>query len=236
MKKKEKSMNDVYNNVHEYIGILRKTPLFQGISDQEVESVLHCLSARFETYKKENFIYRTGDTITSLGLVLSGSVHIIKEDFWGNKSIIAVLPVGGIFAETYACVAAEPLEVSVVAASDCTIIFLNVKKILSVCSSACEFHTHLIHNLLSALAAKNLMLTKKMEHISKRTTREKLLSYLSNESLKANSSSFEIPFNRQQLADFLSVDRSAMSNELSKLRDEDIIDFSKNHFTLKEQF
>ncbi len=220
--------------IQDYITILRKTPVFQGVAQEEAESVLHCLSARYESFKKGNFIYRTGDEITSLGIVLTGSIHIIKEDFWGNKSIISEMPAGGIFAETYACVNSHPMEVSVVAATDCTVVFLNVHKILSVCSSACSFHTRLIRNLLSALAVKNLMLTKKMEHMAKRTTRDKLLSYLSNESLNAGSSTFEIPFNRQQLADFLSVDRSAMSNELSKLRDEGIIEFNKNKFNLLE--
>ena len=213
--------------------LLKNTLLFQGIVDEDIASVLTCMSAIPVSYQKGNFIFRSGETTDSVGLVLTGSVHIIKEDFWGNRTILLEASAGKLFGETYASLPNLPLEVSVVAIEPCTILFLNINKIMTLCSSNCLFHTKLIRNFLFIFAQKNLLLTQKMEHISKRSTREKLLSYLSGESIKNSNSSFEIPFNRQQLADYLSVDRSAMSNELSKLQEEGLIEYRKNWFLLK---
>lgn len=212
--------------------LLEQTLLFSGIEPQEIHTMLNCLSPVKQHYKKGNFIFQSGEKIHAMGMVLSGAVHIIKEDFWGNRTIISEASAGSLFGEVYACTFSSPAEVSAIAAESCEILFLNVGKVMNVCTSACTFHTRLIHNLLSVLAEKNLMLTRKMEHMSKKTTREKLLSYLSAESLKKGTPSFEIPFNRQQLAEYLSVDRSAMSNELSKLRDEGLLTFYKNKFCL----
>ena len=222
--------------MEKYLTLLSNTTLFTGIAKEDISSMLTCLSARMATYKKGEFILHTGNTIHEVGMVLSGSALIIKEDFWGNRSILSEVSSGFLFAETYACIGTVPLEVSVVASSDCEILFLDFHKILTTCSSTCQFHTKLIHNLLATLAQKNLTLTRKLEHMSQKTTRDKLLSYLSGESLKAKSPSFSIPFNRQQLADYLSVDRSAMSNELGKLKKEGILTYDKNTFILKENF
>ena len=133
----------------------------------------------------------------------------------------------------YACLDNDEILNNAVAVKQSVVLFLDVHRILTMCPSSCHFHGMLIRNLLSVIASKNKMLTQKLEYMSQRTTREKLLSYLSEQSLKAGCPSFDIPFNRQQLADFLSVDRSAMSNELCKMRDEGILLFEKNHFTLK---
>ncbi|MEA5085507.1 hypothetical protein SDC9_101166 [bioreactor metagenome] len=221
--------------MEKYFNIIKKSALFKGIDTNEINVVLNCLLAKQSKYTKDQFVFRSGEKISTVGMVLSGQVHIIKEDFWGNRTIIAEVSSGSLFGETYACVQAESLGVSVVASENTDILFMDIQRIMTVCTSACDFHTKLIHNLLSVLAEKNLMLTKKMEHISKRTTRDKLLSYLSSQSLKSGKPSFEIPFNRQQLADYLSVDRSAMSNELCKLRDEGILTFQKNSFHLEEK-
>lgn len=220
--------------MEKYFDTIRKSALFAGISTNEISTVLNCLSAKKSKFTKDQFIFRAGEKISSVGMVLSGQAHIIKEDFWGNRTIIAEIPASNLFGETYACVHNEPVGVSVLASENVTVLFLDIQKMMTVCTSACGFHTKLIRNLLSVLAEKNLMLTKKMEYISKRTTRDKLLSYLSAQSLKNQNASFEIPFNRQQLADYLSVDRSAMSNELCKLRDEGILAFQKNSFHLNE--
>lgn len=222
--------------MEKYFTLLKQTTLFTGIEMKEISDMLNCLSARTASYEKGQFILHSGDMVHQVGMVLEGSVLIIREDFWGNRSILSEVSSGTLFAETYACISGTPLEVSVIAASGCQILFLDVKKILTVCSCACQFHTRLIHNLLSILAQKNRSLTKKLEHMSQKTTRDKLLSYLSAESLKANTPSFSIPFNRQQLADYLSIDRSAMSNELGKLKKEGILDYTKNTFFLKEIF
>ncbi|PNV63400.1 Crp/Fnr family transcriptional regulator [Clostridium sp. chh4-2] len=215
--------------------ILKKSVLFYGIEGGEIEAMLNCLSAVKRTYEKGEFIWRNGDHISSMGLVLMGSVHVIEEDFWGNRTILAECPKGQMFGDAYACTPSVELGVSVVAAERAEILFLDVQKVITVCTSACEFHTRLIRNLLSVLADKNLMLTQKIKHMAKRSTREKLLSYLSEESLKQKNARFEIPFNRQQLADYLCVDRSAMSNELCKLKKEGVLDFQKNWFHLMSQ-
>ena len=222
--------------MEEYLPILKKSNLFYGVSSEEISAMLKCLSARLKHFKKEEFIIRSGDCIRSVGMMLSGTALIIQEDFWGKRTIISEVLPGNIFAETYACIPSIPIEMSVISDSECDVLFLDFNKILNVCTSACNFHTRLLQNFLSAIARKNLVLTKKMQHMSKKTIREKLLSYLSAESLKSNSSTFDIPFNRQQLADYLSIDRSALSNEMSKLQDEGILTYKKNRFTLKENF
>ncbi len=165
-------------------------------------------------------------------MVISGRVHILKEDFWGNRNIITEALPGDVFAEGYACTQGAELGISAVAAEDSRIIFMEVRRVIITCPSACAFHVRLIRNLLSVLARKNLLMDEKLTHLTQRTTREKLLSYLSSESKRQGSASFEIPYNRQQLADYLSVDRSAMSSELCRMRDEGILTFEKNRFRL----
>ncbi len=215
-----------------YLNTIKKNSLFSGIEEKEIKTMLGCLEARIETYSNNQFVFRFGENISTVGLVLCGSVYLAKDDFMGNRTIISESGEGQIFGETYACIPSESLGISVIAAEATKILFLDVHRIMNICSSACVFHTRLIRNLLSVLAENNLMLTRKMLHMSQRTTREKLLSYLSAESQKNGSAIFKIPFNRQQLADYLAVDRSAMSNELCKLRDEGILSFQKNFFKL----
>ena len=214
--------------------IIQNSILFKNSSIENIYSMLQCLNAQVKTYSKEHYIFETGEIISSVGMVLNGSVHVVKDDFWGNRAIISEVYPGQIFGETYASLIHEPLGVSVIASKKCDIMFIDIRRIMKVCSSSCQFHTNLIQNFLMVMAETNLILTKKIEHITKRTTKEKLLSYLSEQSAKNESSSFEIPFNRQQLADYLSVDRSSMSNELSKLKNEGILEFEKNYFFLKK--
>ena len=216
------------------IEVLKSSSLFHNMGQNDIFSMLECLSAKEMHFNKGEFVFHYGEIINHVGLVLTGSVHIIKEDFWGNRTILTNILPSNLLGETYACVPAAALEVSAIAAIDCDMLLLDVHKMLSPCTNSCNFHVALIHNFLTDLAAKNLMLTKKIEHMSKRSTREKLLSYLSTESLKTKCSSFDIAFDRQQLADYLSVDRSAMSNELCKLRAEGFLSFHKNHFTLNK--
>jgi len=212
---------------------IENTPLFKGIKNDVIKELLGYFSVGIKEYKRGEFIYSVGECATNMGLVLTGSVHIIKEDFWGNRDILAEVGVGGLFAENYAFLANVSLEVSVITIEQTEILFLDVRKLISDATGSRENNLILIKNLLSILAQKNLMLTRKMEYLSQRTTREKLLSYLSAESLRQKSSKFTIPFNRQQLADYLSVDRSALSAALGKLRDEGILEFSKNKFVFK---
>lgn len=216
--------------------ILKKSPLFNGIDTDQLQSLLTCLSAIEKKYDKNEMILNQGDPIDSMGLVMSGHIHVVKDDFWGNRTILSDVAPSQMFAESFACSENQDLSVSVIAVEPTSVLFLDIKRLLNTCPSSCTFHTRLIQNLLSILAEKNLMLTGKIDHITKRTIREKVLSYLSAQSLKAESEKFEIPFNRQQLAEYLAVDRSALSQELSKLQKEGCISYHKNEFHLKTGF
>lgn len=216
----------------EYLPIIQNSSLFQNMGEDEIKAVMDCLSARTAEYKKGASIFRAGDITSEMGMVLIGSVTLVKEDYWGNRSILDKNEAGEVFGEVYACIGSEPLLVSVTAAGDCLILFLNIKRVVNICSNTCRFHTQLVQNLLREIAGKTFLLTRKLQHTSKRTTREKLLSYLSEAALSAGSSSFDIPFNRQELADYLYVDRSAMSCQLSRMKEEGILDYNKNHFHL----
>ena len=218
--------------MNKYLNLLKHTKLFYGITEQEIESILGCLLAKSQSYQKGEYVFRRGEPVTAMAMLLTGCVHIQKEDYWGNLSILNEILEGELFGEVYACLGHDEILNNAVAVKPSVVLFLDIIRILTMCPSACHFHSRLIRNLLSVLAAKNKALTQKLEHMSQRTTREKLLSYLSEQSLKAGCASFDIPFNRQQLADFLSVDRSAMSNELCRMRDEGILLFDRNHFTL----
>lgn len=211
---------------------LSKTVLFRGVSPEEVRSMLDCLSAEKRQYQRGDVIYHAGDVITSMGLVLSGSVSIENNDVWGNTSILDNVGTGQVFAETYACVPGEPLMIRVVAAEATEVLFLNTNRILNICSNACGFHNKLIRNLLAISAQKNLNLSRRIFHTSSKSIRGRLLSYLSFQAVRQGSREFDIPFNRQQLADYLSVDRSAMSNELSKMQKEGLLKVKRSHFLL----
>ena len=215
------------------VACLAQTPLFRGSTPEEVASMLACLGAVQRAYQKGAVIYCAGDTVQSMGLILSGSVHIESGDFWGNRSILDQAGPGQVFAETYACLPDEPLMVSVTAAADTQVLFLQTSRVLQTCTSACAHHARLIRNLLAISAQKNLILSRRIFHTSPKTIRGRLLSYLSFQSLRQGSRSFTIPFNRQQLADYLSVDRSALSNELGNMQREGLIAFHKNSFELK---
>ena len=217
-----------------YLQLFRHSKLFDGIMEAEMEPMLKCLSAASRSYQKGECVFWRGEPITSVAMLLEGCIHIRKEDYWGNLSILNEISEGEVFGEVYACLGNDEILNDAVAVKPSVVLFLDINRILTMCPSSCRFHARLIRNLLSVIASKNKMLTQKLEHISQRTTREKLLSYLSEQSLRAECPSFDIPFNRQQLADYLSVDRSAMSNELCKMRDEGILLFEKNHFTLKK--
>ena len=215
-----------------YDSVISTSTLFREIDSCDIPNMLQCLSSVRKNFKKGSFIFNAGDQGVPLTMLLEGEVHIITEDYWGNQTILAEIRPGHIFAETYALAPEVPLSVSAYALTDCTVLMMNTANILRACPQSCAFHQTLIQNLVEILASKNLMLTGKLEHMSQRNTRNKLLSYLSVQSLQNGSSTFEIPFNRQQLADYLAVDRSAMSSELSRLKKEGLLDFNKNSFTL----
>ena len=215
------------------IHLLAGTRLFQGIREHEIEAMLTCLSAEERTYGKDAYIYRAGDVTGRLGVVMEGAVSIIKDDVWGNRKIIENIGGGQIFGETYACLKGEPLMVDVQASERSRILFMDVNRILTTCSSSCDFHNRLIRSLMYVLAGKNLMLTKKMDIITPKSLRERVMVYLSQESVKQGSRTITVPFNRQQMADYLSVDRSALSAELSRMQRDGVISYEKNRFTIQ---
>lgn len=215
-----------------YISILKRTQLFTGVADNEIESMLSCLDAKLKYYKKGEYVLRQGERISLLAVLVEGKLHIQNDDYWGNRSILGNIAVGEMFGEAYIAPQSDTLINDVVAVEDSAVIFFNVTCMVTTCSNACRFHSAVAQNLLFAMSEKNRKLVQKLSHMHKRSTREKLISYLSTEAKKHNSNSFSIPFNRQQLADFLSVDRSAMSNELCKMRNEGLIEFNKNNFEL----
>jgi CRP-like cAMP-binding protein len=213
-----------------------KCPLFEGIKDNELATLLACLSGREKSFAKDESILLEGDKPTAVGIVLSGAVHITKEDYFGNRNIIAEVETGGVFGEAFVCAEANAAPVTVVASKDSVVLLINYHKIVTSCPSACAFHTLLIRNMLRILARRNMSLVDKLEHVTKRTTQEKVLSYLSEQAKRQRSTLVEIPFNRQELADFLSVERSALSAELSKLQNNGAIKFKKNRFELLTPF
>lgn len=215
-----------------YVPILMKTQMFAGVGDDEVSAMLSCLDARLYNYKKGEYVLRQGEHLNDIVVLVEGTLHIQNDDYWGNRSILGQIAVGEMFGEAYVAPESGALLNDVVAIEDSTVIFFDVRRILTTCSSACRFHAMVVQNMFFAISRKNRKLVQKLGHMSKRSTREKLISYLSEEAKKHNSATFTIPFNRQQLADFLSVDRSAMSNELCKMRDDGLIEFDKNSFRL----
>lgn len=221
--------------MEQFLWVIQNSQLFSGMEEQEVGEMLGCLDARKKAFDKDEFIFRAGDTTEALGILLDGRALIVQDDFWGNRNILSAVTPGQAFAETFACAAGTPMTVSVIAESDCDVLFLNVRRILTVCSAACSHHSRMIRNLLSELAEKNLAYNEKITHITQRTTRAKLLSYFSAAAQKHNSFEFDIPFSRQQMADYLSVERSGLSLELSKMKRDGLLDYHKNHFILKRK-
>ena len=212
---------------------LSNTQLFYGLKEDEITSLLGCLNAEKRSYKKGEVILSEGSTTENSGIVLSGMVMISCCDIWGNNSILGNAAPGSIFAEVYACIPGQPLLVTVSAAEDTSILFMNVGRILTTCSNACPFHARLAQNLLTVCAHKNLQLSQRIQHTSSKSVRGRLMSYFSECAKHFGSNSFLVPYNRQQLADYLNVDRSALCNELSKMQKDGMIEYTRNHILLK---
>lgn len=209
-----------------------ETRIFTELSEGEIYGVLNCLEAEKKKYQKDEIIYQMGDKVTRMGLIISGSANISRLDVWGGQNILEHIEAGEVFAEVYACIPNEPLMVEVAAAEDVELLFLDAGRMMQTCGRVCRYHSQLLRNLLEVMAEKNLNLTRKMNYLTQKSIRERLLSYLSFQAMRQGTYQFEIPFNRQQLADYLSVDRSALSGELSKMKKDGLITYKKNHFVL----
>ena len=211
--------------------ILTECALFHGLREAQIREMLPCLSARQSRFRRGQFLLRAGDRVAFAGILLSGEAEVLQEDFWGNRNLLAAVGPGDLFAEAFACAHAVS-PVSVLCKTDGSVLYLNVRAVYSHCEKACAQHKALSQNLIRVLAEKNMQLNEKAGFLSQRTTREKLLSYLSAQATKSGKNEFDIPFDRQQLADYLCVDRSAMSAQLCALRDDGVLEFKKNHFIL----
>lgn len=211
--------------------ILENVKLFENVGEN-LEAMLQCLGSEEKNYVKGEIIILTGNPVSSVGILLSGEIQIIQEDYLGNRSILTELKPGHIFGETFACAGVTESPVTVLATEDSTVLFIGVSRIITTCPSSCRFHNQLIENLLKILARKNMLLNGKNQLLSQRTIRDKVLSYLSLQAEKKGNLQFEIPFTRNELADFLCVDRSALSRVLSILKTEGVIDYKKKQFKL----
>lgn len=212
--------------------VLAACPLFAGVSRQDMEAMLQCMQARALDVPKGGVVFRAGERAEYVGILLSGSVRVLRDDYDGNRAILAAVGPGELFGETFACAGVGRMPVSVEADRPSRALLIQLKRIIGTCSSACDFHNRVVLNLLRVLAAKNLALNGKLDITSRRTIREKLLAYLSSQARAAGSNRFVIPFDRQGLADYLGVDRSALSAEIGKLRREGVIESARSAFTL----
>ena len=218
--------------MNKYFEILKKCSLFDQIGEQELFTMLGCLGAKVELFDKKYTIMAEGYPAKYIGILLSGSAQITRMDYYGNRSIVSGIEPSEVFGEAFACSETAAIPVSIIANEPCEVMLLDCGHILQTCSNNCGFHQRLIFNLMKCLAVKNILFHQKIEITSKRTTRDKLMTYLMLQAKRAGGSSFSIPFDRQELADYLEVDRSGLSAEISKLRREGVLRSEKNRFEL----
>ena len=219
--------------MEQFFPVLERCPLFDGINRQDLKGFLNCLGARAVATKKGQTLFREGEPAGSIGIVVDGSIQLIREDYYGNRSVVGHVEPAQLFGEAYTFSSAATLPVTVVAQEDGAVVLLDGLRITTRCTNVCGFHNQVIFNLLRLVSNKNLMLHQKMDITSRRTTREKLMAYLLHQAKIQGSNSFTIPYDRQALADYLEVDRSGLSAEISKLRNEGILETKKNHFILR---
>lgn len=213
-----------------YYEVLNRQPLFFGIDRQELEDLLLCLAATRRQYRANELLLLAGDPVRNIGVLLKGQVSILNEDIQGHANILATLSPPEMFAEVFICAGVDQIPVTVLAKTDCEVLWIDYRRMLQTCAHSCAFHQKFISNMLLVLAQKNLLFSKKLDILSKRSTREKILCYLSQQQSLAQSSRFSIPLNREELARYLCVDRSALSAELGKLQRDGLIRFQKNWF------
>ena len=215
-----------------YLEVIQKCPLFAQINEEDTMALLGCLGARVESYPKRETIFAEGEAALQIGILLSGSAQVVRVDYFGNRTLLSEIEPSELFAESFACAEVAKIPVSIVANEPCEVMLIDCVRILHSCGCACGFHQQMIYNLMKDVATKNIQFHQKIEITSKRSTREKLLAYLAIQAKRAGSARFEIPFDRQELADYLEVERSGLSAEISKLRKEGILHNTKNTFEL----
>lgn len=217
-----------------YIGTLDNSLLFHGIEKEHIKTMLHCLNPRISKYKRHDFITMAGDDFKELGILLEGEALVSKENAAGNRVMMMQLKPGQMFGEMVVFSSLKVWPVTVQAQSDCTVFFLSEKKIIGECERVCTWHKELIQNMLRITSERALMLNKKVEYLSMKSMRGKLSSYLLEQYHQAQSGTFDLPLNRNELADFLNVSRPSMSREMGRMRDEGIIDYYKSSIKIKD--
>lgn len=211
-----------------------RTALFDGIGDSALADMLTCLNALERSYKKGSYILMAGDALSHVGILLKGQATVFKTDFMGARTVLGALEPPALFAETFVCAGLTQSPVTVEAAADCDVLLLAFERILHRCSLCCADHTALIQNMLRIVAQKNIALSEKLDHMARKTTRQKLASYLISEATRTRSRRFEIALDRQALADYLCVNRSALSRELSRMNGEGAVDYQRNSFYIRD--
>lgn len=211
---------------------LLQSPLFRGLTPQQAQQALHCLGAAGRRFDTGEVLLQAGRPTALAGLLAEGRVHILRQDAWGDQSLVHTVEPGGLFGESYACLPGTPLAVSAVAAAPCRALFFRVDRLLKGAEQSCTLGPALAANLMAVLAGKNLALNRTLDHLAQRSTRKKLMAYLSWEAQRQRAREFTIPLSRQQLADYLAVDRSALSAEMSRMRADGLIQYKKNRFCL----
>jgi len=217
--------------MEKYLDILKIVGLFRGIGAAELTTMLKCLGAETRVVSRNEIVLLAGDKPQHVGIVLTGQLHIVREDYDGNRSLIAAVTPGGIFAEALCCAGISESPVTVIPDIDSTIMLLSFSRIIHTCTNSCTYHTKLIENMLGLIANKNLQLQSRMEVVSIKSIRAKVIRYLES-FVPIQGRNITIPFNREKMADFLYVDRSALSHELSKMKKDGLIDYRKNTFIL----
>lgn len=213
--------------------------LFKEIAPPDLEAVLNCIGARIEKYDKNTFMMLEREDVICAGLVLEGKVAIVKEDEHGHQSLIAYMTEGEVFGESFALSRDRVLAASYKTMTKCTIMYLPVSRVLNTCQNNCPFHRRLIINLFDSVTRKNAMLIRKIDVISRNTIREKIMAYLMEELWIFNAEKetpdnrkIEIPLNKMEMAQYLSVNRSALARELSAMKREGLIDMKGSLFTI----
>ena len=219
-------------NSYMNIDLIKNTIIFHGMNDDEISASLQYLQASERTFKKGDTILHAGDTTENMGLVLEGSVTIESDDMWGNRTILSNAEAGQFFAETYALLSSEPMLVNVTANKDCRILFLRIGSLKRLQNDMEQWKMKFISNMLIISSHKNLTLTGRSFHTAPKTIRGRVMSYLNSVSIQKHSNDFCIPFDRQQLADYLNLERTALSKELGRMKQDRLIDYHKNHFKI----
>ena len=207
------------------------TALFRDMTREELSEMSALGALRERAFSRGETILHAGARVSELGVVLSGLVHIESVDYWGNRSILGAVAPGEVFAESYA-VCGEKLMVSAVAAEDTRVLFADLERLLAPDNAACPWQAKLLRALTALCARKNLALSSRIFSTTPKTVRGRLLTFLSEQVVKNGGTKFSVPFDRQQMADYLNLDRSALSKELGKMRDEGLLEFRKNRFRL----